>query len=136
ARSVSQERWRSTFVLSLRRHDPDQVQRVFLSPKRAPLGTTFNLCARARVSMRRVRVGYRCMQSRSLRSREIEDQAPTLRPQRLDTRFFAGMKHIKGQACVCRRLTLRRHKDHAHEVAEQQHLPRQDCGVLQYTAED
>jgi len=25
--------------LSLRRHDPDQVQRVFLSPERAPLGT-------------------------------------------------------------------------------------------------
>src|SRR5262245_54028315 len=32
ARSTAQERWRSPFVLSLRRHDPDQVQRVFLSP--------------------------------------------------------------------------------------------------------
>src|SRR5262245_43516257 len=39
-------------VLSLRRHDPDQVQRVFLSPKTgAPLGTVFNVCARAGVSM-------------------------------------------------------------------------------------
>src|SRR4029077_10092890 len=38
-------------VLSLRRHDPDQVQRVFLSPKRAPLGTVFNVCAAAGLSM-------------------------------------------------------------------------------------
>ena len=46
--------------------------------------------------------------------------------------------YARGQGCQCTvwDSALRRREDHTHEIAEQQHLPRQDGRVLQHAPEN